>query len=241
MNYKAKKTLFIFALLCATHWTQAQWRAGITAGADWNQYTIDKHYMLDWHYEAQWGITFGVTGQYDVNNWLALRTDVSYAQKNHRQYRTGYLKGIDYNSHNAYLQVPVMASFGFGGEKVRGFLNLGMYGGYWLTSRVVGSYYNLISEDALGLSEAVFDVDEKNGFNSKRDQRWDFGPTCGLGVECRFARHWAAQLETRCYYSTVSTQKDYMQLKDPKYNTTIGLQAAIIYIFEPKKNASDEK
>ena len=203
---------------------RAQWRAGVTMGRAWNHYSIDKHYMTDWHYEGLWGWTLGATGQYNFNDWLAVRADVNWTQKNHRQYRTGYMAATNYDTHNSYLQLPVMASMSFGSQKVRGFLNLGAYGGYWLSSSVNGGFVNFFSNDA-------YAVDESVEFNDDRDQRWDVGFVGGLGVEYSFAKHWAAQVEARCYYSTLSTQKDYMQLKDPKYNTTIGLQAAIYYIF----------
>lgn len=193
-------------------------------GGAWNHYAIDKHYMTDWHYEGQWGWTLGVTGQYDFNDWLAVRADLNMTQKNHRQYRTGNLAYTDYDTRNNYLQLPVMASFSFGGKKIRGFLNLGVYGGYWMSSRLKGSFYNTFSN-------RISKVDESVEFNSDRDQRLDCGLVGGLGVEYRFARHWAAQVESRCYYSTTSTQKNYMLLKDPRYNTTIGLQAAVCYIF----------
>ena len=180
--------------------------------------------MTDWHYKGQWGWTLGLTAQYDINDWLGIRADMNWTQKNHRQYRTGFMSGIDYDTWNSYLQLPVMASFSFGGQKVRGFLNLGVYGGYWLSSRLKGSYLNSFSHEASK-------VDESAEFNDERDQRLDFGLTGGIGVEYRFARQWVAQIETRLYYSTISTQKNYMQLKDPKYNTTIAFQAAIYYFF----------
>jgi hypothetical protein len=50
-------------------------------------------------------------------------------------------------------------------------------------------------------------------------------------MEYRFASHWAAQAEMRYYYSVVSTQKDYMRVKDPKYNSTLALQAGVCYFF----------
>lgn len=212
------------ALLAIMLPAQAQWRAGVTVGGDWNHYTIDKHYMTDWHYEGRWGWTLGVTGQYDFNEWLAVRADLNWIQKNHRQYRTGVIAGTNYGTRNSYLQLPVMASFSFGGQNVRGFLNLGVYGGYWLNSRVKGNFFNIFSEETSAVSEKV-------EFNSERDQRWDCGLTGGIGVEYRFAPHWAAQIETRIYYSTISTQKDYMMLEDPKYNTTTAIQAACYYIF----------
>ena len=203
---------------------QAQWRAGVTMGGDWNHYTVDKHYMTDWHYDGQWGWTLGLSGQYNFNEWLGVRADLNWTQKNHQQYRTGPMANTNYDTWNGYLQLPVMASFSFGGEKVRGFLNLGGYGGYWLSSRLKGHFLNSFSDE-------TSKVDETAEFNDERDQRLDCGLTGGIGVEYYFARHWAAQVETRLYYSTISTQKDYMQLKDPKYNTTIAFQAAFYYMF----------
>ena len=219
-----RKLLISMTLLAIMLPAQAQWRAGVTVGGDWNHYTVDKHYMTDWHYEGQWGWTLGLTGQYNFNEWLGVRADLNWTQKNHKQYRTGIMSNTNYDTWNSYLQLPVMASFSFGGQKVRGFLNLGAYGGYWLNSRLKGHYFNVFSEE-------TSKVDESLEFNDDRDQRLDYGLTGGIGVEYRFTRNWAAQIETRIYYSTISTQKDYMQLKDPKYNTTTAFQAAICYIF----------
>lgn len=219
-----KKLLLTIALtgaMCSAH---SQWRVGATAGFDWNHYSIDNHYMTDWHYEGKKGLSIGATSQYNFNDWFALRADLNYTQKNHRQYRTGELAETDYDTKNSYLQLPLMSSFSFGGEKVRGFMNLGIYGGYWLKSSLKGSFHNPLTDE-------VSDIDEDVTFISERDRRLDFGAVGGVGVEYIFGEHWAAQVEARCYYSTVSTQKDYMAIKDPKYNTTIGVQAAFFYIF----------
>lgn len=219
-----RKLLIVCTLASMITTANAQWRAGITIGGDWNNYTIDKHYMTDWHYKGQWGWTLGLTGQYNFNEWFGVRADLNWTQKNHQQYRTGMLENTNYDTWNGYLQMPVMASFSFGGQKVRGFLNLGVYGGYWLSSRLKGHYFNIFSEE-------TSKVDQSAEFNDDRDQRLDCGLTGGIGVEYRFASKWAAQIEARLYYSTTSTQKDYMQLKDPKYNTTTAFQAAIYYFF----------
>jgi hypothetical protein len=52
-----------------------------------------------------------------------------------------------------------------------------------------------------------------------------------MGVEYRFAKHWGAQVEARYYYSTTSTQKQYMRVKDFRYNSTLALQAGVMYYF----------
>ena len=130
----------------------------------------------------------------------------------------------DYKYVNNYLQLPVMASFSFGGQKLRGFCNLGVYGGYWLSSNYSGVDYN-------SFVGAPYDVKGHVDFNSDRDQRWDCGFVGGLGVEYRFARHWGAQVEARYYYSTTSVQKQYMRVKDYRYNSTLALQAGVSYFF----------
>lgn len=112
-------------------------------------------------------------------DWLGVRADLNVTQKNHRQYRTGFFNSNDYKTHNTYLQLPVMASFSFGVNKVRGFLNLGVYGGYWLSSHLEGTMFSLEENKTLPVDE---DVD----FNDDRD---------------------------------------------PKYNTTLGLQVGVFYIF----------
>ena len=68
-------------------------------------------------------------------------------------------------------------------------------------------------------------------FNSESDQRWDFGFLGGIGVEYRFSPHWAAQAEVRYYYDVTSTTKQYMRVKDYRYNNTTAFQLGGFYIF----------
>lgn len=205
--------------------SRAQLRLGAALGGAWNHYTIDTHYMEDWHYQSWWGGTAGISAQYGFNDWLAVRSDLVWTQKNHRQRRSGVLAGTDFTTVNDYVQIPVLASMSFGGKTVRGFMNVGAYGAYWAASRLEGNIAVILFDSDL------FPVDGPVEFNSERDQRLDLGAAGGAGVECRFSRHWAVQMEGRLYYSCLSSQKDYMRIKDPKYNTTVCLQAAVYYIF----------
>lgn len=201
----------------------AQWRVGVNGGATYNHFIIDKQYQTDYQFKDRWGVTLGIMGQYDVNNWLGIRAELDWTQKNYRHTRE-IEKLMNYRYANNYLQLPVMASFSFGGQKVRGFLNTGIYGGYWLNSKREGYDSNTFTDKTYTFSETI-------SFNSDRDQRLDFGFVGGAGVEYRFANHWAAQVEMRYYYSTVSTQKEYSGFKDPRYNSTLALQAGIWYCF----------
>ena len=209
-------------LLMLTAVAHAQWRVGATIGTSANHYRMDRQYMSDYHINDRWGLTMGVTGQYDFTEWLGVRADFNWTQKNHRVLRDRI--PMDYKYVNNYLQLPVMASFSFGGQKLRGFCNLGVYGGYWLSSNYSGVDYN-------SFVGAPYDVKGHVDFNSDRDQRWDCGFVGGLGVEYRFARHWGAQVEARYYYSTTSVQKQYMRVKDYRYNSTLALQAGVSYFF----------
>ena len=209
-----------FLMVLAAH---AQWRVGVTGGATYNVFSMDKQYLTDYQIDGRWGITLGVSGQYDFNNWLGVRADLNWTQKNYRKHRV-ILSQMDYRYRNDYLQLPVMASFSVGGEKLRGFCNLGVYGGYWLNSHQEGSDYNNIGYYTMPFSEKV-------EFNTERDQRWDFGFLGGIGLEYRITPHWAAQAEVRYYYSTVSTTKQYMRVKDYRYNNTTAIQLGAYYIF----------
>lgn len=217
------KRLITFIALVLPSLAFAQWRVGVNGGATYNHSTISKHYMTDYQWKDRWGVTLGVMGQYDVNDWLGVRAELDWTQKNYRLTRQ-ILSNLDYKYVNNYLQLPVMASFSFGGKQLRGFCNAGVYGGYWLTCGREGTDFN-------NSSEKVYEFSENIEFNDERDQRFDFGFVGGIGLEYRFCQRWAAQVEMRYYYSTVSTQKDYMRLSDPRYNSTLGVQAGLWYSF----------
>ena len=218
----SKKLLVAVALLTAMT-AQAQWRVGVTGGADYNVFSMDQQYMTDYKVDGRWGVTLGVTGQYDVNDWLGVRADLNWTQKNYRHSRVVY-SDVNYKLTNNYLQLPVMASFRFGGERLRGFCNLGVYGAYWLNSNRKGSDWN-------SFANKTTEFDEKVDFYDTRDQRWDCGLVGGIGLEYLITNHWAAQAEVRYYYSTTSTTKQYMRNKDYRYNSTTAIQLGINYIF----------
>jgi len=202
----------------------AQWRIGVSAGADYNFYSRDKQYLTDYHYLDQWGFAVGVSGRYDFFPWLGLKAELNMTQKNYRMTRYTYT-GMNYRYWNYYMQLPVMANLSFGGQKVRGFANIGFYGGYWVASRLTGTDYNAFSKPI-----EIIHLDE-NGMNTKRDQRWDCGPVGGVGIEYRCAEHWAVQLEGRYYYSLLNARHNSEHVKDPAYNSTIVLQFSFDYIF----------
>lgn len=229
-----KYLLTYLAIMLVTLPSNAQhWSVGVTAGGDINTYSIDTEYQYDWRYKDVGGITLGIMGQYQMNDWFALRADFNYTQKNYRQHRTGKVSMEDYTHHNSYLQLPLMASFSFGTERIRGFLNLGVYGAYWTGGNISGTTTDVTFGDILDESdlESAVSFDMPYVFNSTRDNRLELGTVGGIGAEYRFNDHWAIQAELRMYYSLSSTTKDYMRIKNPRYNTTIACQLGCAYTF----------
>ena len=225
MLYKitmTKRQMFFAWAMMLSLTVHAQWRVGVTTGADYNVFSMDKQYQTDWQTNGRWGFTIGVTGQYNFMDWLGIRADLNWTQKNYRRQRDRV--PVDYKYYNDYLQLPVMASLSVGGKKLRGFVNLGVYGGYWLSCHREGYDMNSFLGKTYSFSEKV-------EFDSDRDQRWDCGLVGGVGMEYHFANHWAAQVEVRYYYSTTSVQKQYMRIKDYRYNATTAIQAGVNYIF----------
>lgn len=230
---KRNVIIAIASLLVSLSCHAQKWRVGVTVGGDVNTYCIDKQYQYDWRYKKGSGISMGVMGQYQISDWFALRADLNYTQKNYRQYRTGNTYAEDYTHHNSYVQLPVMGSFSFGGERLRGFLNLGVYGAYWAGSSICGTTSEAVYLDGLNAPEfeRPAPVDQSYVFNSVRDNRAEFGAVAGVGAEYRISSHWALQAEVRMYYSLTSTTKDYMRVKNPRYNTTIAYQLGCAYCF----------
>lgn len=231
-----KKIIFSLMLLASQICAAQTWKMGVTVGGDINDYSIDTQYQYDWRYHDAKGLTVGVICQYQLNEWFALRTDINYTQKNYRQNRTGKAFCENYKHHNSYVQLPLMASFSFGGERLRGFLNLGAYGAYWAGGSITGTtteeiMYDILDEEKYDMSNIPAPVDQSYPFNSVRDNRIEFGTVGGVGMEYSINDHWAVQGEIRMYYALTSTTKDYMIVRNPRFNTTTAIQLGCAFCF----------
>lgn len=213
---------------------KAEWRVGVAGGATYNWYSVETHYQTDFHYAGAWGWNAAVFTQYDFFDWLGLRAEIEAAERNYRFYRTGIYAGTNYTTHNTYLHVPVMVQFRFGGTGARsdqarkgsvcGFVHAGVYAGCRLSGAYEGTLYDPIIDKIVPVQAPYI-------FQAEKDQRADFGLAGGLGIEYRFRKHWAVHAEGRCYYSFISAVKPYMEVKDYRYHTTLGMNLGVAYIF----------
>ena len=146
--------IFLSTLVCLAMGIKAQnadyavsktWRAGIVAGSTVNWYSQEMSYQYDWKNRPRSGMQFGVTGQYNINEWLGVRADLIWMQRDYRHTRTQRINSFFVR--NGYLMLPVMASFSFGGERLKGFLNAGVYGGYWMSQNREGTLNDMNFEE----------------------------------------------------------------------------------------------
>lgn len=202
---------------------ESKWKIGVAVGYTNNSYSMNNSYQSDWQQSSRGGVSLGLTGQYNVVDWFGVRMDLQWMQRNYRNSRA--MQVDEYNYTNDYMQIPLMADFSFGGRKLRGFFDAGVYCGYWLSSRVKGMGTNVLN------NVTAEHISQSNMINSKRDNRMVFGYVGGVGLEYRFLPQWSCQLECRYYYDATSQVKQYQYIKDYRYNGTLVIQAGAAYHF----------
>lgn len=232
-----KRLFIVLAMVVAAVGLHAQWSAGLMVGYDYNSYDYAKGYGYDLRYGGRSGFAMSVPVQYTVNDWFALRADVAYLQKGHKMHRTGYHAGPTENVRDHYLHLPIQAQFSFGTAKVRGYLGLGGYVGYWLHSHRQG--VDIINMGPWGTVEDNSEshwyyYDECVDFNSDRDQRFDAGLVASLGVGYRITPRIEARAETVLHYSVIDTASGSSGNLAPRYNSTFSFQVGCIYYFTAK-------
>lgn len=210
----------------------AQLSVGLSGGYTRNYLYTNIGYRLFTQYQPADGFSLSLPVQYAVTDWLALQADVQLVQKNYRLTRSDYFEGIYNVTTNQYLQLPVMGHFSFGGRKLKGFLNLGGYAGYWATStnKGVTPALNEGGGDARIFLDAVEGIsyNESYTFDSRKDRRLELGWLTGVGVSYQQARY-NFFLEGRYSQSLLDQQKKYMINQVPCYNQTYTVQVGCLY------------
>lgn len=195
---------------------------GVSSGYTHNTLVTSVGYRPFTTYESVGGFTVGVPVLYRFNEWLALQVEPSVIQKNYLWALTRF--HALYPAHrytiNTYLQLPLMANFSFGGERLRGFVTPGVFVGYWTASRIRGI--------AIGNNRA-YSFNMPFEFDTRRDNRFEYGLMLGLGLKYRLNDMLTFTLEGRYFYGASDLQKNYMLQQIPRYNNTFVLQAGVLF------------
>jgi hypothetical protein len=227
------KLIFLFAFtLLATGLafsqteTESHFSIGVVGGYAHNYLTTSTGYRAFTAYDAGNSFTMGIAGRYTFNSWLAVQAEPSFIQKNYSWRRTDGAKlsiaDVHENRTNNYLQLPVMAHFSFGGQQLKGFLNLGAFAGYQVSARREGV--------TIDRRESPYHYDEAFEFDPTRDNRLEYGLLAGIGLEYE----WSPMtffVEGRYEYGLSDLQKSYMIQQVPRYNNTCVIQAGALFNF----------
>ncbi|MBD2756574.1 porin family protein [Spirosoma validum] len=213
----------------------AQLSVGVQGGYVKNYLNTSTGYLVSTQYAPATGFSIGIPIRYSVNKWLAFQVEPQLIQKNYRLNRTGSLDGLYQTTTNQYLQLPIMGHFSFGGARLKGFMNLGGYAGYWATSTNQGALFAFSPqlEDETDESDALPDYllqkfNESYTFDGRKDRRLEIGLLAGTGIGYQAGRY-NFFVEGRYYYALSDQQKNYMINQIPRYNQTYALQVGCLY------------
>jgi len=235
---KGRCTAFALFWLLALS-ARAQLYVGVEAGGNKNYLITGNASESFTNYQHMTGLSGGIPVLYQVTDWFAIQADPSYIQKNYKIVRTGFFTGVYQETRNAYIQLPLMAQFSFGGHELRGFVNLGMYGAYWISSRVKGVEANILNTvdtayttvnptSVLGENYG-YSYNEKYQFNSTKDNRLEFGAIAGAGISYELRETYRFFIEGRYTRSLTDQQKQYETNQTPRYNDNFGLSIGCLF------------
>jgi hypothetical protein len=218
--------------------TRGRLSVGLEIGYSSNYLITNISNLSFTRYEPQGGYTVAIPVQYDLNGWFALYSNPGIIQKNYNYARSGFFEGIHELHKNTYVQLPLLGRFSFGGEKLKGFVDIGVYGAYWAAGHISGSEPNILnpgtetynSSNPNGIYDIInrYDFSEKYSFNSTRDNRFEFGGILGLGIRYEIAKVWQVFLEGKKIQPVTDQQKKYMTNQVPRYNSTYCFTAGVM-------------
>lgn len=216
----------------------AQLSVGVEGGYNKNYLYTNTSNRDFTDYKPAGGFSIGIPVKYTLADWFAIQADPSFIKKNYSQQRSSFFEGVYQTNYNTYVQLPLMGHFMFGGEQFKGFLNLGMYGGYWAAARVKGSIPNILNPvDTITATNTFYDIskaysyNEKYSFDSRKDNRLEFGWLAGIGVSYKLTDRYEVFAEGRYYQSLTDQQKKYMTNQIPRYNQTYGVSVGLMITF----------
>lgn len=244
---KKKKWLYsclVVVSLCFYTHSFAQFSVGIEGGYNKNYLITNNANRPFTNYKPLSSFTIGIPVQYQIADWFAVEADPTFIQKNYRQERSAFFSGVFQNNYNTYVQLPLMAHFMFGGNRLKGFTNVGLYGAYWMASTVKGVMPNILNNvDNNTATNSIYDYNnpynynEKYTFDNRKDNRLEIGWLAGLGIGYDVTSHINVFAEGRLLYGFTDQQKAYETNQMPRYNTTMGINAGVLYRFGNSKSS----
>ncbi len=228
-----KRSVFVlFLFFLWTTGVSAQWRVGAYGGIDWSKRSINPGYSYSLARTERAGGVAGITSQYAFKEWLSVRMDLN-AQW--RKYTDKYsVLEIEYRYDNMYLTLPVMASFSFGGDMLRGYADGGAYVGLWCTQCIDSRQRSMTEYDSTDHPGHGYAEYSESGF-SKADRRFDAGIVGCMGISYKIMASLEINIECMLYYGlTDSHNTGSSKFVQPSYYTIPCINMGVAWVLDNK-------
>lgn len=233
--------LFVSGFSQSAH---AQFQTGVAVGTTKNAVKTNHDGLNNTRNAPLIGISGKIQSSYSFNSWFGLQTDIEYLQKNFRSKRYGFYEGIYTDRTSHYLQIPITTRIMFGGRHLKGFVNIGAYGGLWLAARSKGVNANILSPleiTAVNANPTLLNTVSSSAFNEKyrfdnnKDNRLEFGYVLGSGIQYKLTQTTNCFIQLRYYYAATNQQKEAAFFPVHLYNETFDLSAGITFNLTNRK------
>jgi hypothetical protein len=225
---------------------KAQTYLGIKLGANANYLKTDISNTQFVNEYPKIGYSVGGVVEKKVTRKLSIEISPGFLKKNYSYKKFDSFPGTYENHINNYLQLPLSFILTTKFKKVDFFLKLGAYGSYWMSGRVKGKIPNLLdiidstnTNAQTLLFVRLVNYNDKYAFDSRKDNRFEFGYTSGIGLNYCYKKKYILFAEVIYNRSITDQQKKYMNSQFPRYNETctisVGYKQCLSFL-RSKKN-----
>lgn len=233
--------LVLVLIMPALTYSNAQSYLGIIAGCSINHMEINTSGSSYLKNNDKAGYLAEVPFLYVISDKLAIHAGVDVMRKNYTFARTGPYTGIYESFVNSYLSVPIWISWHIKWRKFGLLPGIGGYGAYWIHGKLKGKTANVFSvTDSVSQSGQITEYYGLSGysgnysFNRRRDERLEWGWTCGLQIEYPVRERLFIFAEGVYYQALTSQTKKYAIDQGPGYNQTVGISMGVMYALSKK-------
>jgi len=209
-----------------------RWHIGIHGGLSttptrvfrWGRYVYTSRNGTNGAAGAELGLDFG----FDALDWLTIRLDVNWLQKNYRYDQNTSYSSLYCRYNSNYLNVPLIFDFNFGDE-VRVHIMPGGYVGYWGNTYMMGN--SVVTDPTTGYITTDSFRKDLYVFDNTLDNRFDGGLVLGLGLSVDPISSLRLSLETIMYIGLSNALPYYAQYSGYRYRNVGTLRFGVAYSF----------
>lgn len=235
-------------VLLITDLCAAQSSIGMCAGYTYDHLNTDISNRALTENTNKGGYSFGLQIKHEVKAKFYLQTGLYLLQKNYSFNRTGDYIGIYEKFTNSYFQVPINIQFEmFKIKRITLLINTGVYGAYWIYSKISGNVPNIFSNtETIGNDGQIIqnvtltNFVEKYQLNNEIDNRFEYGFNTGLELSYKVNNNHSLFGDFNFYQSLTDQQKKYMINPISKRNQTLCISIGYSYKFSRTKTETQK-